>query len=111
MRNTYEEFNIKTGQRIMCLRKQKAFTREYLAELADISAKFLYEIEMGKKGCSSYILYRLSRALDVPPDLLIRDQEDASEDSVKKIYGVLDCKHKTQVDTILKVLYEIFYDL
>lgn len=50
MKNTYEKFNIQIGKKIMKKRLQRGYTREYLAEMADISAKFLYEIEIGKKG-------------------------------------------------------------
>ena len=40
------------GVRIMKLRKEKGYSREQLAELANISASFLYEIETSKKGLS-----------------------------------------------------------
>ena len=57
MKNTYEKFNIQIGKKIMKKRLQRGYTREYLAEMADISAKFLYEIEIGKKGCSVYVFF------------------------------------------------------
>ena len=38
------------GIRIRFLREERHYTREYLAEMADISPKFLYEIESGQKG-------------------------------------------------------------
>ena len=50
MEHAYDEFNIQIGKRIKKLRLQREYTREYLAECADISAKFLYEVEAGKKG-------------------------------------------------------------
>lgn len=37
------------GIRIQELRKERNMTREELAEKAEISTKFLYEVEMGKK--------------------------------------------------------------
>lgn len=40
------------GERIRELREIQNYTREALAEKVDISAKFLYEIEVGKKGNS-----------------------------------------------------------
>lgn len=40
------------GMRIMGLRKEKGYSREQLAELANISVSFLYEIETSKKGLS-----------------------------------------------------------
>lgn len=71
MLQSYNEFNINIGKKIKELRVEKAFSRTLLAARADISAKFLYEIELGKKGCSCYILYRLAVALGVRVDRLI----------------------------------------
>ena len=65
MEHAYDEFNIQIGKRIKKLRLQREYTREYLAECADISAKFLYEVEAGKKGCSVYVLHRLAISLGV----------------------------------------------
>ena len=56
MEHAYDEFNIQIGKRIKKLRLQREYTREYLAECADISAKFLYEVEVGKKGVQ-YMFY------------------------------------------------------
>lgn len=67
----YDEFNVKTGKKIRKMREELEYTRDYLAEKSDISSKFLYEIEIGKKGCSSYILYRLAISLGVRVDSLI----------------------------------------
>ncbi len=41
--------NIRVGERIRELREIQNYTREVLAEKVEISAKFLYEIETGKK--------------------------------------------------------------
>ena len=69
----YRDFNLRTGKKIKNLRIEKQLTREHLAELAEISTKFLYEIEIGKKGCSAYVLYRLARSLTVSADFLISE--------------------------------------
>ncbi len=37
------------GNRIRYLREKQHYTREQLAEMADISPKFLYEIESGQR--------------------------------------------------------------
>ncbi len=51
--------NIEVGARIRELREIQNYTREGLAEKVDISAKFLYEIEMGKKGFSADTLLKI----------------------------------------------------
>lgn len=68
-----QDFNVRTGKKIKNLRIENQLTREYLAEQADISFKFLYEIETGKKGCSAYVLYRLAKSLNVSADFLMSE--------------------------------------
>lgn len=45
------DFERETGARIRALREAAGYSREQLSEMADISVKFLYEIESGKKAC------------------------------------------------------------
>ena len=46
----------KVGNRIRELREMHNYTREGMAEMVEISPKFSYEIESGKKGFSSDVL-------------------------------------------------------
>lgn len=57
--------NKEIGERISSERKVRKYSREYLAGNAGISTKFLYEIEVGKKGCSASILLDICDALGV----------------------------------------------
>ena len=59
------------GERIAFLRTQKNYTREAFACRINISPKFLYEIETGKKGFSIQILYNISKELSVSCDYII----------------------------------------
>ncbi|MCD8232204.1 MAG: helix-turn-helix domain-containing protein [Clostridiales bacterium] len=57
--------NKEIGERIAKVRTIRKYSREYLAEAAGISTKFLYEIEVGKKECSASILLHICDALEV----------------------------------------------
>jgi Predicted transcriptional regulators len=96
------------GERIMVLRNDRGYTREQLAELADISDKFLYEIETGKKGFSAITLMNLSKALEVSLDYIMTGTGSRKYDS--EIAAAIE-KFKPdtleQVDRILKAAYEI----
>ena len=59
------------GARIRALREGDGLSRDKLAEKVEISSKFLYEIEMGKKGFSAETLRRLSMALNTSSDYLL----------------------------------------
>lgn len=63
--------NASIGNRIRKIRKERGYTREQLAEYAEISANFVWEIETGKKGMKTQVLGRIAAALDVPTDYLI----------------------------------------
>lgn len=66
-----DNFYDPVGERIRQLRKQYGYTREELAELAEISSKFLYEIEKGRKGFSANTLYRIAKGLSVPYEYIL----------------------------------------
>ena len=65
------DFYKTAGQRIKQMRIARNHSREELAELADISTKFLYEIETGRNGFSAKVLFRLAEALEVQCDYLL----------------------------------------
>ena len=66
------------GEEIKRLREKKRYTREEFSEIADISPKFLYEIEVQGKGFSSYTLFRITRALHISfEDLVLCLNKDA----------------------------------
>lgn len=96
------------GERIMVLRNDRGYTREQLAELADISEKFLYEIETGKKGFSATTLLRISKALEVSLDYIMTGTGRRKYDD--EIMATLE-KFKPNtlemVNRLLKTTYEI----
>lgn len=59
------------GKRIRLLRTERGFTREQLAEYAEISTDFLSVIEVGKRGMKVQNLARIAAALNVSTDYLI----------------------------------------
>lgn len=63
--------NTAIGNRIRELRVKKGFTLEQLAEYAEISRNFLWEIEAGRKSMKAQNLGKLAVALNVPTDYLI----------------------------------------
>ena len=92
----------------MQLRTDRRYTREQLAYLADISEKFLYEIEMNKKGFSAETLMKLSHALEVSMDYIMLGKGRRKYDD--EIVATLEqFKPNTleMVDRLLKAAYEI----
>ncbi|MCD8395962.1 MAG: helix-turn-helix domain-containing protein [Lachnospiraceae bacterium] len=58
------------GNRVRVARKGKMLTQEKLAELADVTPHYIYEIEHGLKAMSLDTLEKVSLALDLSLDYL-----------------------------------------
>ena len=66
-----KELNAAIGKRIRNLREKQKKTREQVAELANISSQFLFEIETGKKGMTARTVINLAKTLSVSTDFLL----------------------------------------
>lgn len=102
-RHGYNMSDRYVGERIRELREIQSYTREALAEKADISSKFLYEIETGKKGFSADVLCRLSRALAVSCDYIMLGKDMSGQGS-EQITCVLETLGRHQVSRIQNIL-------
>ena len=99
----------KIGYRIRELREMHNYTREEMAEMVEISPKFLYEIESGKKGVSSEILCKIARKFTVSCDYIMYGEEQSLKIS-EKMYCILkqvETKQIIKIQSILKLLIEI----
>lgn len=95
--------DIQIGERIRELREIQGYTREGLAEKIDISSKFLYEIECGKKNFSADTLCRISKALSVSCDYIMLG-EDTEHRSAEKVMCVLETLEPTQISKVHNLL-------
>ena len=99
----------KIGNRIRELREMHNYTREGMAEMVEISPKFLYEIESGKKGFSSDVLCKIARTLTVSCDYIMYGEEHSLRNG-EKIYYILnqlETEQAIKIQFILKMLIEI----
>lgn len=100
------------GTRIMNLRKDKRYSREQLAELSEISSRFLYEIEIGKKGFSANTLMSLCKALEVSSDYILYGKRKADyEHEIAEIVGKFEPARLKKVEKLLEITYELTHDL
>ncbi len=90
-----------SNTRIKSLRRRQGYTIEKLAERAGISPKFLYEIEAGKKGFSSKVLYRLAKALNVSCDFILEGREWEISDYIINLVYKLDNREQIAIERIL----------
>lgn len=62
---------IEMGERIKKQRQLNGFSREKLAELANITPRFCYDIELGAKNMSLSTLSKISASLHVSADYIL----------------------------------------
>lgn len=94
------------GQRITDTRKSRGYSREKLAEKADISVQFLADIEKGRKSMTVNTLRRLAAALSVTTDYIVNGTETSETDRVTAMLASLDTYHRTQAEKLLAVFVE-----
>ena len=102
------DFYAKAGLRIRNLREVNRLTIEKLAEVAEISPKFLYEIEVGAKGFSADTLSRIAAALSVSCDYILSGEgEKGYGDDVLDAVKLFDNTQQRTLSTVLKLMYEL----
>ncbi len=100
--------NEEIGFRIMNLRMDRGYSRECLAELADISTKFLFEIERRSKGFSANTLIRLADALEVSTDYIMKGYIDLKwHGKIAEIVGKFEPTSLEKVEKLLKIAYDM----
>ena len=63
------------GEKIREIRMAKNLTRDQLATRSELSSKFLYEIEKGRKGLSVESLMKISKGLSCSCDQILMGKE------------------------------------
>ncbi len=109
MKTIANENNI--GDRIKNLRLDKGYSREKVAELAGISSKFLYEIEIKHVGFSAETLRGISYALGVSSDYILYGRSNIEyEKGIAETIGKFDPQMLLQVEKLLKIAYELSHE-
>ena len=88
-----KDVNIILGERIKLGRKANNLTREKLAELIEVSPRFLAEVESGKVGVSLQTLKNISSSLSISSDYLLGLNDEDKLNQLEMIYN-----HLTKVD-------------
>lgn len=100
------DFNKKLGLKIKKLRERRKLTREKLGEMAEISDRFIYDIETGQKGISAETLYKLSRALNVTSDYLLFEVEE-NKNELSYVTEILKSLSPSELESVEKIILEI----
>ncbi len=95
------------GQRIRYYRRLKNLTQEDLGEQANVSYKYIGEIERGRKKASIIVIYRLSCALQVSMTDLVsfsRFQCSSHQKCMQSIIRFLENKNTEELKRAFNLL-------
>ena len=85
-----KELNIAIGGRIRKVREHQHYTREQIAEKADISAQFLADIENGYKSMTAATIINLANALHISTDyILLGTEPNNNTETMDEIQSLL----------------------
>lgn len=99
--------NSSIGSRIRTVREERGYTREQLAEYADVSTDFLWHIETGRSSMSTQNLGKIAAALDVPTDYLIFGKMPYKENAkINAMLYALPDEIQKQVEKMITVFVD-----
>lgn len=98
--------NGEVGQRIRSLRKQRGYSVDELSQKTDISSKFLYEIEEGKKGFSAWVLQSIAKELEVSCEYIMTGTS-SSVAKREEVMSIVSSFNDNQVDCIISILKSV----
>ncbi len=102
---------ISIGRRISGIRKERGYTQEKLAELADISVQFLSDIENDKKNMTVITLKKVADVLHVTTDFIIYGREVSNKNFViDSMIDTLSEKNKKSAERLLAVFIDAVND-
>lgn len=114
-RRLYKEI----GTRLYNLRLQKGYSRQYIADQLQISAKFLYEIENGRKGFTVQVLFHLAEIFGKSCDYLITGKEPEvpqqekpaepaePESCIQKVLKLFNVEELDKIAIVLRAVYAV----
>ena len=104
MKKVYGE----AGTRILEMRKIKGISREKLAKESNLTPRFIYEIETGRKGFSAITLLRICNALGTNCHYIMTGESQILYDErVEVLLKMFDKKQSEQIVSILKKIHEL----
>jgi len=107
---------VKIGNRIRLARRENKLTQEKLAELADVTPHYIYEIEHGLKAMSLDTLEKISLALDLSLDYLfwgdgMSDKGSGTSTSNDQLNADINRLSRSEKQALVKILSGIIVRL
>lgn len=99
-----KEINILVGENIRFYREQANLSREKLAELFEVSPRFLADLELGFVGASLTTIKKLCEVLGISADRLLWDRQAEPVDLTERFCHVPPAYQEVLIQLLLKQL-------
>ena len=83
------------------LRMRRGYSVNQLAEASEISSKYLYDIEAGKREFSAKVLYSIANALNVSCDFILTGNDNYEIGTIVKTIHKLNKSEQRCLEVIL----------
>lgn len=101
------------GKKIKKLRKKRKLTQEQLAEMIEITPRNISRIEVGESFVTAETLDKITKALNVPAEVLFSYEHLKDEDTIiEEIYKYIEKikSDRTQLEKLYKFIQIIVND-
>lgn len=102
-----KDVNVILGERIRLGRKANGITREKLAEMIEVSPRFLAEVEAGKVGVALQTLKNISLALSTSTDYLLGLDNESERSKMEVLCAQLKSVDEKYYPLIFAIVKEI----
>lgn len=98
-----KQLNVEIGRRVRKSREALGYSREALAEKADLANSFLGNIELGSSSFTAESLVKLCSALGVSSDYILFGKEEQGDFStINAMLSGLDAEYLPYVEEMLR---------
>lgn len=104
-----QEITIAVGNRIRSFRQLQSISQEELALRANLNPAYFGQVERGLKCPTIDTLYKIAKALDIPPADLLRTEPIAgyASDHAQRIAELVSRVPADKVEQFLKIIEDI----
>lgn len=100
---------IKLGRRIKEYRLKAMMTQEKLAEVIELSAVYISQIEHGRRKLSLESLVKIANALNVTIDILLMDSLNQNDDIfINQLMLLLRGHTEAEISLVIEIVKTVF---
>jgi XRE family aerobic/anaerobic benzoate catabolism transcriptional regulator len=104
-------FLARLGERVRAWRSESGTTRKALAGASGVSERYLAQLEAGQGNISVLLLRKVARAMGVPVERLVRDEETAPRSARIALVGLRGAGKSTVGARLAQLLHMPFVEL